>query len=400
MPFGVDDGKKLMEVLDFVDALLPACVEKELNKVLETFQGRHSNLSDGLIENYEIAIVNAGDTTKRSEPSRLLAGAYLSMEYAIEGAALFNPSIVALPQSTDEELQWLMSMRATGEGHLSSVVFESGKITNKGEFIVNAREAHSSRTPIENKESKGQGNYTLKLPTEKKLSSLLIFPRSKEESRGVEDLRLVRFLDKAGESTYYGTYTAYDGFSITPKLLETKDFRTIVIHNLKGQCAQNKGMALFPRKIDDQFVMCSRNDGRNLYIMYSKDLCHWENMKKLAGPKYPWEGRIIGNCGSPIETDAGWLLLTHAVGPMRRYTLSAMLLDRHDPTKIIGRLCRPLMEPLEEEREGYVPNVLYTCGALVHKDTLYIPYAMSDEATSVATVELAELLTTLQNEGP
>ena len=235
-------------------------------------------------------------------------------------------------------------------------------------------------------------NYQLSLPDDADISEIVIFPQSENESMGIEDLRLVPFIDDDGSVTYYGTYTAYNGYRVLPQLMETTDFHTFRMHTLNGACVQNKGMAMFPRRINGHYCMCSRIDGENLYIMYSDIAAFWETAELLKAPQHPWEFMQIGNCGSPLETPAGWLLLTHGVGPMRRYCIGAMLLDRNDPLKVIGHLDEPLIMPTEEEREGYVPNVVYTCGALVHGDCLYMPYAMSDSATGFAIVELKSLL--------
>jgi predicted GH43/DUF377 family glycosyl hydrolase len=235
-------------------------------------------------------------------------------------------------------------------------------------------------------------NYRLRLADNADISQMVIFPQSDNENRGIEDLRLVRFVDDDGSVVYYGTYSAYNGYRVLPQLMETSDLHHVQVHTLNGACAQNKGMALFPRKINGHYAMCSRIDGVNLHIMYSDMPQFWESASLLRAPKHPWEFMQIGNCGSPIEIEAGWLLLTHGVGPMRAYSIGAMLLDRNDPLKVIGHLDEPLLMPTEEEREGYTPNVVYTCGALVHGDALYMPYAMSDSSTGFAVVDLPSLL--------
>lgn len=228
------------------------------------------------------------------------------------------------------------------------------------------------------------------------MSEKVIFPVSENESRGVEDARFVRFVDDDGEVTYYATYTAYNGFNILPMLLETSDFIYFRIRTLNGAAAQNKGMALFPRKIDGRFVMISRHDGENLFIMSSDNIHFWHGPELLQSPHYPWEFIQIGNCGSPIETDRGWILLTHGVGPMRTYCIGACLLDLREPNRIIGHLAEPLLCPTAEEREGYVPNVLYTCGAMIHNGELIVPYSMSDTASGVAVVAVDDLLNRMQ----
>jgi predicted GH43/DUF377 family glycosyl hydrolase len=235
-------------------------------------------------------------------------------------------------------------------------------------------------------------NYQLRLPDDAHISEVVIFPQSDNESRGIEDVRMVRFEDDDGSVTYYGTYSAFNGYRVLPQLMETSDLLHIQIHTMNGACVENKGMALFPRRIDGHYVMCSRIDGENLYIMYSDIVEFWETAELLETPKHPWEFVQMGNCGAPLETPEGWLLLTHGVGPMRSYSIGAMLLDLHDPLKVIGHLDEPLIMPREDEREGYTPNVVYTCGAMIHNQHLYIPYAMSDTSTGFAMVRLDSLL--------
>jgi len=237
-----------------------------------------------------------------------------------------------------------------------------------------------------------RSNYHLKMPPDCDPSEIVIFPASENESKGIEDVRLVQFTEEDGSTVYYGTYTAYNGFRILPQIFETTDFTTIRVHTLNGQYVQNKGMALFPRRIGNWYMMVSRLDGENMYLMRSENIHFWNEAIKLQEPKYPWEFVQIGNCGSPIETEAGWLLLTHGVGPMRQYCIGVSLLDRDDPSKVIGHLKQPLLVPTEQERDGYVPNVVYSCGAMIHHDMLFIPYAMSDSATSFASVAVSDLL--------
>jgi predicted GH43/DUF377 family glycosyl hydrolase len=241
-----------------------------------------------------------------------------------------------------------------------------------------------------------RSNYDLKFSKDKRISERVIFPVSENESRGIEDARFVRFIDDNGEVTYYATYTAYNGFNILPQLLETKDFCNFEIRTLNGKAVQNKGMALFPRKVGGKYMMISRQDGENIYIMASDNPHFWQEAKLLNEPKYSWEIIQIGNCGSPMETDEGWILLTHGVGPMRRYCIGAYLLDLEDPSKVIGRLSKPLLSPTEEEREGYVPNVLYTCGAIIHNEEVIIPYSMSDTSSAIAAISVKELLSRLK----
>ncbi|MCC7203572.1 MAG: glycoside hydrolase family 130 protein [Phycisphaeraceae bacterium] len=443
-------------LLDRLSDLTEDQVDHELGRVMQDFSSRHTDIRQVFSQNFQAACDLLGLQRDWSKNRRLLAGAYLTMEYAIASAALFNPSIVPDPDQsglTKGSLRFIMSFRATGEGHVSSIVFRRGVIgRNQGFRIDPAPELISRARPkpdqtfhrdlflrkltelrlrpegqellrnlperfnlqqlqqaIESARADrahepwfhdavalilwlARSNYQLQLEPDQDISSVVFFPRGDSESRGIEDLRLVRFVDDDGSATYYGTYTAFNGRRILPMLLETADFRTVSVHTLNGAAAQNKGMALFPRRIDGHYVMCGRIDGQNLYIMVS-DMPHfWESAQLLARPSQAWELSIIGNCGSPIETPEGWLLVTHGVGPMRRYCIGAMLLDLEDPTRIRGALRHPLLMPLENEREGYVPNVVYSCGSLVHRGTLFLPYAMSDLACGVATIRLDELL--------
>ena len=244
-----------------------------------------------------------------------------------------------------------------------------------------------------------RSNYRLRMSERADISELIIFPNSERESHGIEDMRLVAFTDEDSTTCYYGTYTAYDGYRILPMLMATQDFRDIAIHTLNGACAVNKGMALFPQRIKGHYAMCSRIDGRNLFMMFSDHIHFWESSQLLASPKYPWEYRLMGNCGSPLLTKEGWLLITHGVGPVREYSIGAMLLDLEDPLKIRGRLRHPLISPLREERDGYVPNVVYSCGSLIHNGWLYLPFGIADESTAMATMQVSELLERLLQDG-
>lgn len=355
-------------------------------------------------------------------------------------------------------MRFLLSLRATGEGHISSIVFRTGVINQQVEIILDepspfvaAADVHPNPSydkhlferkllemgllshlaqrlmdqlpdhfsfeqltvltnqalrrdrlangdtvhTVESVLSLARANYEISFNTGDDCSERAIFPTSPTERRGIEDARFVAFEDD-GQTTYYATYSAYDGQLVFPQLLETKDFTQFKISTLNGPEVENKGMALFPRKLGDCYAMLSRQDGENIYLMYSDQLHFWFEKHILMRPTYPWEFVQVGNCGSPIETDAGWLVLTHGVGPMRRYTIGAILLDLNDPSQVIGRLREPLLEPTQEEREGYVPNVVYSCGSLIHADKLIIPYAMSDQSTSFATVSVEELLRELK----
>ncbi|MBD3287740.1 glycosidase, partial [candidate division KSB1 bacterium] len=329
-----------------------------------------------------------------SDDAKLLLGAYFSCEYSLESAALFNPSIVWHPDQSglpEGSRRFIMSLRATGEGHISSLVFRTGTIDSNYKISMDEITRFVTAPEIV-PGSMTKSDYQIQFSENSKISERAIFPMAPDESNGIEDARLVEFTDEYGGRTYCATYTAYDGKTIRPKLAETTDFSTFKIRTLHGSEVKNKGFALFPRTIGGQYAMLSRQDGENNYIMFSDRLDTWNSKQMIMEPKFPWEFVQLGNCGSPLETDRGWLVLSHGVGPMRRYCISAFLLDLKNPTKVIGRLKEPLICPNEDEREGYVPNVVYSCGGMIHNQKLILPYAMSDYASSVALVDLNDIM--------
>jgi len=380
-----------------------------LEQVQNDFSTRHINLNEKLLNNYSKISQNIENTNSLSNEQKMLLGAYFSKEYSIEAAALFNPSIVLAPNSNedDDTIEFIMSLRATGEGHISSIKFVNGSVHDSditvekqsdfcetGEVEIYNDHLNATGENIE-KGSYINANYNLSFNKNLKLNERVIFPYSSAESMGMEDLRLVKFTDN--ETTkYYGTYTAYNGKSFRVQLLETDDFKKYKIRTLYGKAIVDKGMALFPRKIDGEYVMIGRQDGENLYFMQSEDLYTWENAEKFIQPTLPHEYIQIGNCGSPIETSEGWMLLLHGVGPVRTYVLGACLLDLDNPKKVLGYLKEPLLFANEEEREGYVPNVVYTCGAIRHKENLIIPYAQSDSSSSFCITSINELLNSMK----
>lgn len=391
-----------------------------------------------------------------SRARRLLIGAYFTGEYSIEAASLTNPSIVQAPDQSGLEpgaLRFVLSIRGIGEGHLSSIEFRSGVIDATGHISIeepssdamigthtsaifekssfgrmlremNAYDEvaesildgltdpfeldqldkaittyedvtaprHLTLSACQAMHSLGTSNYVLTFPPTSALSERVMFPASAVEREGMEDARFVRFVDEDGAVTYYATYTAYSGSNILPQLIETKDFHAFETYTLSGICAHNKGAALFPRRIDGQYAALSRYDGENNYVMQSDNLRIWDGAQLIESPEASWDLARIGNCGSPIETEAGWLVITHGVGPFRTYSLGAILLDIDDPTRLLGRLDEPLLSPIEEQREGYVPNVVYSCGSMVHDGTLVVPFGISDRSSGIATVPLDSLL--------
>lgn len=456
------DSNRIIHTLTRALALSEAEVEKELSLLTENFEKRHLDLHELWQQNFEKVKSYLFTSKELSAPRQLYIGALFSGEYSLESAALFNPSIVPHPdQSNVSEvaLRFILSLRATGEGHLSSIEFRSGvinetyaitmeepstyvispKININTKYVKSIFEHKVMEMGFENEWSAlimaalesdfsfselekaieqvsfgkkplvqelrrtiecvhwlAESNYEVSFDSNISLGERAIFPISSNESNGMEDARFVRFIKDDGSAIYYATYTAYNGRSILPQLLETKDFLSFRSITLNGSAVQNKGLALFPRMIDGRYVMLSRQDGENHYLMYSDNLHFWHDATLLRCPGYSWESVNIGNCGSPIETEKGWLVVTHGVGPMRKYCIGAMLLDLNDPSKVISALEQPLITPSENEREGYVPNVVYSCGAMIHRDRLVLPYGISDTATTIVTIELKELFATLE----
>jgi predicted GH43/DUF377 family glycosyl hydrolase len=330
-----------------------------------------------------------------NKTQRRLIGAYFLHEYSFEASALFNPSIVRHPDQTgapENGCRFILSLRAVGEGHISSLTFRSGTIDADGSIVVDPTARLASVPKIRNRTSKTNGeDVEVIFHPEQELSEQVIFPITEAQANGIEDARFVEFNDTAQRS-FYATYTAYSGRAIRSELLETMDFRSFRLSPLGGSAARNKGMALFPRRIDGRYAMIGRQDNENLYLIFSDDLYTWDDGQSILQPQNPWEFVQIGTCGSPIELDDCWLLLTHGVGPVRKYSIGAVLLDKNDPSKILARSREPLVRPDPTEREGYVPNVVYTCGAMRHGDQIILPYAVSDTFSNFATIKITALM--------
>jgi predicted GH43/DUF377 family glycosyl hydrolase len=330
---------------------------------------------------------------------RQLVGAYFLQEYSYEASALFNPSIVPHPDQSATlagELRVILSLRAVGEGHVSSMTFRSGQIGADGRVRIDPSARLAGLPDIVRRTDGLDGEeVNLQFDTAWDLSERVIFPVTLRQVNGLEDARFVAFTD-AGKTTYLATYTAYDGRSIRSELLETEDFAAFRMRSMSGMASTNKGMALFPRRINGRYAMIGRQDNENLYLIYSDDLTVWDNGTQLMSPCYPWEFVQIGNCGSPLELPQGWLLFTHGVGPLRKYAVGAVLLDLADPSRVIARSREPLIRPDPSEREGYVPNVVYTCGAIRHLDRIILPFAVSDTYTNFASALVDELLASLE----
>lgn len=461
-PFIQSNSQRVINIIGRALALSEEETERELAVVMRDFGQRHLDLEPVLLRHFARVQPHVFTGKPLSKPRQLLIGALFTGEYSLESAALFNPSIVPHPDQSGMSggaLRFILSLRAVGEGHISSIEFRSGVIDGQGGIKMDAVTRHAVAPEIVPNPTYNKTAFTMKLhemgfqnatteavmeplaedftlaDLDKRVLSLtrrarlqthdeqrtfecvrwlaesnyelrfapalamcerIIFPVSPNESNGIEDARFVRFTDDDGAVTYYATYTAYNGRVILPQLMETKDFLNFRIRTLNGNAVQNKGMALFPRRIDGHYVMISRQDDENLFLMFSDNPHFWDGTSILLRPSQPWEFVKVGNCGSPIETEAGWLVITHGVGPMRRYCIGAILLDLHDPSRVIGRLEEPLIHPEESEREGYVPNVVYTCGAILHGRDLVLPYALNDKATVIASLPLDVLLDRLR----
>lgn len=427
-----------------------------LDEVFSDFHERHQRIHDIFEARFEQLRHLLPTDRQLSETRRLLLGSYFTNEYSLESTALFNPGIIPAPDQTgvpDGALRFIVSLRATGEGHISSITFRSGIVGADGEihidpvsrFVHQPRPHPAARYEVHTFRRKlvemgvereaveaatrglptqflmsdlvaivrrlrcnpedpsvcragekalllAQANYTVRFRDGLDISEKILFPYAPSEINGIEDARFVRFQQDDGSSTYMATYTAYDGNVVLPQMLHTGDFHEFAIYTLNGPAIRNKGLALFPRKINGLYAMLGRQDGENIHLMFSEHLHFWYESHILMRPSQPWEFVQLGNCGSPLETEAGWLVITHGVGPMRKYCLGAALLDLNDPSRVIGRLREPLLRPGPDEREGYVPNVVYSCGALIHAGNLVLPYAVSDTSSRFAIVPLNDLL--------
>jgi predicted GH43/DUF377 family glycosyl hydrolase len=460
-PFTILSEERIIKIIGRIMTLSEKDVKKELRQVMTEYEERHQRLRTFFFNRFDQMKKHLLTDQALSDERKLLIGAYFTQEYSLESAALFNPSMVWHPDQSgipEGSRRFILSLRATGEGHISSITFRTGIINSENKIsiqnptryvatsenitnpvyeknlferklveldilndfakkVLSSLEDFFSITeleecikvlirPFKNKGGENEisakgilslalSNYEIQYSPDQRLSERIIFPHSPSEINGIEDARFVEFINENGERIYYATYTAYDGKVIFPQMLETKDFLHFKISTLNGPEVKNKGMALFPRKVNGLYAMISRQDNENIFLMYSEHLHFWYTKQIILKPTFSWEFVQLGNCGSPIETEAGWLVLSHGVGAMREYSIGAFLLDKDDPSKVIGRLEEPLLTPNENEREGYVPNVVYSCGGAIYGDELIIPYAMSDYASSIAKVNLNDLLTEL-----
>ena len=373
---------------------------QQLEAVLTDFEERHWQTRRVFMTRYE-QIVNLLklELDDIGDEKRQLIGAYFCHEYSYAAAALMNPSVVPHPDQADlpqGSIRILMSLRAVGEGHISSIVFREGLIGANSELVLAAQPPFATATDAPEADREyADGPATVYRNPDSTLSGTVIFPITPAQKNGLEDLRMTHFTHDDGTQEYIGTYTAYSGREIQSELLRTTDFSTIELVPMRGDAARNKGMALFPRKIGGRYMMIGRQDGQNLFLLNSDELDRWDDGEMLLRPVHPWEFVQIGNCGPPIELDEGWLLLTHGVGAMRKYAIGAALLDKNDPSKVIGRTNEPILAAHDRDRDGYVPNVVYTCGAMRHGNQLFLPYGVADSSVAFAFIPIADLLTRL-----
>jgi predicted GH43/DUF377 family glycosyl hydrolase len=389
---------RAMRLVEDIAGLSEARARTEYARVLADFRERHWQ-TEQLFEQRYAEVDQALNLSDRdfSAVRRKLIGAYFCHEYSYAAAALMNPSIVPHPDQSGLAgggCRFIMTLRAVGEGHISSIAFREGIAHSDGSFSLWPQSAFATSVELDDASlSDAQRGVTVHRDPESSLSNTVIFPITEQQRNGLEDLRLVRFDHGGGEYEWIGTYTAYSGSTIRSELLRTRDFRRFLLEPIEGRAGRNKGMALFPEKIGGKYAMVGRQDGKNLFLLHSDRIDRWDNEGTLLmEPKYPWEFIQIGNCGSPIKTDHGWLLITHGVGPMRKYALGCALLDLDDPSKLIGRTAEPILTAVDADRSGYVPNVVYTCGVLHEGKRLLIPYGISDSAVGFATADIADLL--------
>ncbi len=457
---GLPDGQARAElIIRRILAIPPNEASSTVTAIREQFADRHRDLTRVLERSYALVARHVENADDLSMEQRLLIGAYFTHEYSIEAAALTNPSMVSAPDQSglrEGEQRLVVSLRAIGEGHISSIEFRTGVVGATGEITIDTPSRFpvtGDRRPptydmepflarleelgamndiarmcldtlgshfsfgqleeaIDDLDRRGidhavsspttriihwlaSSNYDTVFPTDTEITDRVIFPAGPTESHGMEDARFVRFTHDNGRVVYYATYTAFDGTQVLPQLIETSDFVSFKVRTLGGSAARNKGIALFPRKVDGRYAALARQDNENNYLMLSDNVRLWDDTERIQIPEEPWELTQIGNSGSPLETEAGWLVITHGVGPMRQYTLGAILLDIEDPRQVIGRLEEPLLTADEDERDGYVPNVVYSCGSMIHGDLLVLPYGFSDRGAGIVTVPLGDLLSAL-----
>ena len=394
---GANEGRA-QQLVEDVLALSERATKRILKDVFHDFEARHWQTKKVFHHRFDqIATLLKLDRDKISSATRSLIGAYFCHEYSYAAAALMNPSVVPHPDQSGldkDTTRIVLSLRAVGEGHISSIAFREGLISARGRLTLAPEPpfATAAETALDCDGLYTDGPMKVHRNEDSNLSGTVIFPVTPAQSNGLEDLRLTQFTHDDGSTEYLGTYTAFSGRGIRSEMMRTFDFRQFDLVPLTGSAAVNKGMALFPRKVGGQYHMLGRQDGQNLFLIKSDDLLTWNEGSLLMEPKYPWEFVQIGNCGSPIEIDEGWLVLTHGVGAMRKYSIGAILLDKDDPSKILARSIEPILAAFDRDREGYVPNVVYTCGAMRTGKTLFVPYGLADSSVAFAFIPIKDML--------
>lgn len=394
--FRDDAHPRMQQIVERVLSLDGARLMKDHAGIIAALADRHRDVDKILLRRFDEIRERIPAARAAGRDAALAIGAYFSEEYSFEAAALFNPSLVPrLDQSGAPQggVRFLLSLRGIGEGHISSVTFRTGTWSPDGGFELDPASANAISPMIDTSRA-GTAREVTRIVCEgsRDVSESVLFPVTASQQRGIEDLRLVRFIGEDGQAEYLGTYTAYDGRDARSELLRATDFRTFEMHAMRGDAAAAKGMALFPRKIQGSFMMLGRQDYESIWLLSSADLYSWEGGEKIVRPQFPWEFVQMGNCGSPLEIDEGWLVLTHGVGMARNYCMGACLLDKSNPAKLLARTREPILRPSPRERDGYVPNVVYSCGSIVHDRTLLLPYGVADTFTAFASASIDELL--------
>jgi predicted GH43/DUF377 family glycosyl hydrolase len=398
-PKGFDTGRtRTEETVDLILSLDDEELQRQLTGVTASLDENHRHVDATLLRRFAEMANRIPAAASMSPEQQRLIGAYFSQEYAYEAAALFNPSAVPHPDQSglsEGAVRFILSLRGVGEGHVSSVTFRTG-VWSPGSGLTIDDPGLTSVPPIIVPREDDDGAVHLDCGGSRSISETVLFPTLPSQRQGIEDMRLVRFVEDDGRIIYHGTYTAFSGAEARSELLSTTDFKSFEMRALTGEVASAKGMALFPRRLNGRYVTLGRQDNKNIWLNASDDLLHWESGAKLIEPRYPWEFVQMGNCGSPLEIDEGWLVLTHGVGTVRNYCIGACLLDKHDPSKLLARTPRPILAPSPHERDGYVPNVVYTCGALLGGRTLLLPYAVADSFTAFGSLSVDNLLTCME----
>lgn len=398
-PKGFDTGRtRTDETVELIMGLDEEELQRQLTGVTASLDENHRDVDATLLRRFGEMADRIPSAASCSHEQQRLIGAYFSQEYAYEAAALFNPSAVPHPDQTglsDGAIRFVLSLRGVGEGHVSSVTFRTGTWMPGGELTIDDP-GSTSVPPIIVPRDDDDGAVHLDCGGSRSISETVLFPTLPSQRQGIEDMRLVRFVEDDGRVTYHGTYTAFSGAEARSELLSTTDFKSFEMRALSGEVASAKGMALFPRRIDGRYVTLGRQDNRNIWLNVSDDLLHWDSGDRLVEPRYPWEFVQMGNCGSPLEIDEGWLVFTHGVGTVRNYCVGACLLDKRDPSKLLARTPRPVLAPSPHERDGYVPNVVYSCGALLGDRALLLPYAVADSFSAFGSLSVDDLLACME----